>query len=181
MHLKHPGYLGNPCKKSDQVIASTSQPEPPKPMACILTVFQTIQTTIPAWVAVVHPDCWPFCKISRSLHCPLLEDQLSEPVLLNSKVTRESSSLSHFLFGRWLSWEERAVLWSPAEEGKHLDLIFPSLGKNCRQQLVLVRVQRGMTSPLKFAERFFFLYTHTYVHNHIHTHIHAYIHTYIYI
>ena len=80
------------------------------------------------------------------------------------------------------------ALWSPAGEGKHLDSIFPSLGKNGCQQLAGTHesVRRMSFTSQVCWKVFFFVYTHicshlhTYSHTHIHTYIHTYIHIYIY-
>ena len=75
------------------------------------------------------------------------------------------------------------MLRSPAEEGKHLDLIFPSLGKNCRQQLAGTREsakgdELHLSSLLK---GFFFFFVYTHICSQPHTYTHPCVHTYIHI
>ena len=76
------------------------------------------------------------------------------------------------------------MLWSPAGEGKRLDLIFPSLGKKCCQQLAGTHesVTEDELHLSSLRKGLFFVYTHicSHPHTYTNTHVHAYIHTYIY-
>ena len=57
-------------RRVNQVIASTSQHKTHLNLACILTVFQVITDYHPGMGACRTPDCWLFCKISRSPRVP---------------------------------------------------------------------------------------------------------------
>ena len=69
------------------------------------------------------------------------------------------------------------LLWSPPGEGKHLELIFPSLGKNSCQQLAAIHksLLEDEHYLSNLPEDFFFVNRHICSHPHVYMHIYMYI------
>lgn len=69
------------------------------------------------------------------------------------------------------------LLWSPPGEGKHLELIFPSLGKSSCQQWAAVHksLMKDEHYLSNLPEEVFFVCRYICSHPHVYTHIYMYI------